>query len=37
MQIVQKTSLQAQEGIDSEQLDIARDVLTKIRGNLSSP
>lgn len=37
MQIVQKTSLEAQQGIKSEHLDVFRDVLAKIHGNLSNP
>jgi DNA-binding MarR family transcriptional regulator len=35
MQIVEKTSLEAQQGIEPEHLDIFRDVLAKIRNNLS--
>jgi len=35
MQIAQKTSLEVQQGIESEHLDICRNVLTKIRSNLS--
>jgi len=34
IQIVQKTSLEAQQGINPEHLDICRNVLTKIRSNL---
>ena len=36
MQIVQKTSLEAQRGIEPERLDTFRDVLAKIHDNLSS-
>ena len=36
MQIVQSTSLGAQEGIKPEHLDVFRDVLAKLRDNLSS-
>jgi DNA-binding MarR family transcriptional regulator len=35
MQIAQKTSLEVQQGIEPEHLDICRNVLTKIRSNLS--
>ncbi len=35
IEIAQKTSLEAQKGIDPEHLDVFRDVLTKIHGNLS--
>ena len=36
MQIVQKTSSEAQQGIDQERLDVFGDVLAKIRSNLSN-
>ncbi len=36
MQIVQRTSLGAQQGIEPEHLDVFTDVLAKIRENLSS-
>jgi len=36
MQVVQKTSLEAQQGIKSEHLDVFRDVLASIRENLSN-
>ena len=36
MQIVQKTSLEAQEGIELELLNIFKDVLKKIHDNLSN-
>ena len=35
MKVVKKTSLEAQQGIESEHLDVFRDVLTKIHSNLS--
>ena len=35
MQIVQRTSLEAQQGINPEHLDVFRDVLTNIHSNLS--
>ena len=35
MHIVQKTSLEAQRGIEPEHLDIFRNVLTKIQSNIS--
>ena len=37
MQIFQKTSLEAQGGIDPEQLEIFRKVLAEIHRNLSNP
>jgi len=36
MQIAQKTSLEAQQGIKEEHLDIFTNVLTKIQDNLSN-
>jgi DNA-binding MarR family transcriptional regulator len=36
MQIAQKTSLEAEQGIESGHMDVFRDVLAKIQGNLSS-
>jgi DNA-binding MarR family transcriptional regulator len=36
MQIVQKTSLETQKGIEPEHLDIFKSVLAKIRDNLSN-
>jgi DNA-binding MarR family transcriptional regulator len=36
MKVVQKTSVEAQQGIESEHLDVFKDVLAKIHGNLSS-
>ena len=35
MQIVRETSLEAQQGIEPEHLDVFRDVLAKIRDNLA--
>ena len=35
MEVAKKMSLEAQQGIESEHLDVFRDVLTKIHGNLS--
>ena len=35
MQVAQKTSLEAQQGIEPEHLDVFRDVLAKIHNNLS--
>ncbi len=35
MQIVQRISFKAQQGINPEHLDVFRDVLTTIHGNLS--
>jgi len=37
MQIFLKTSLDAQEGIDIEQLEIFKNVMAKIQNNLSNP
>ena len=36
MQIVQETSLEAQQGVGPEHLDICRNVLKEIHGNLSA-